>query len=87
VISLKLAATWSYLASTDKFSNFHDGTLSLSLLLKTKPHITLAPTICYVYPLSDDAKNETKGRGIGGKIPEDRDSSFLYGGLTASFTF
>jgi hypothetical protein len=102
-ISLKLAATASYLLSTDestypkfddnalatsdKFSNFHDGNLTVSLPIKATSYITLTPTVSYVFPLSDDAKNEMKGFGLSGKTPADRDSSFIYGGLTASLSF
>ncbi len=103
IISLKLAATASYLLSTDettypkfdgnvaatkdKFNNFHDGNLTISLPIKATSYITLTPTISYVFPLSDDAKNEMKGFGMSGKNPTDRDSSFIYGGLTASLSF
>ena len=103
VISLKLAATASYLQSTDettypkfdgnavatadKFSNFHDGNLTVSLPIKATSYITLTPTISYVFPLSEDAKNEMKGFGLSGKTPADRDSSFIYGGLAVSFSF
>ena len=103
VISLKLAATASYLqstdettypkfdgnavATTDKFSNFHDGNLTVSLPIKATSYITLTPTISYVFPLSEDAKNEMKGFGLSGKTPADRDSSFIYGGLAASISF
>jgi hypothetical protein len=102
-ISLKLAATASYLLSTDestypkfndnalatsdKFSNFHDGNLTVSLPIKAASYITLTPTVSYVFPLSDDAKNEMKGFGLSGKTPADRDSSFIYGGLTLALSF
>jgi hypothetical protein len=103
MVSLKLAATASYLLSTDeatyptfdnnavatsdKFSNLHDGTLTVSLPVKATSYITLTPTVSYVFPLSSDAKNEMKGRGISGQNPSNRDSSFVYGGLMASITF
>ena len=103
MISLKLSATASYLLSTDettypkfdgnalptseRFSNFHDGNLSVSLPIKATSYITLTPTVSYVFPLSDDAKNEMKGFALSGKTPSDRDSSYIYGGLTVSFTF
>jgi hypothetical protein len=42
----------------------------------------------YVFPLSQDAKYEMKGRGLqGAAVASDRDSSFLYGGVTLSFAF
>jgi len=115
VVSLKLAASASYLLSTyadatlfnagagyggypkfdgnsqatdDKFSNFHDGNVTISLPIKATGYITITPTISYVFPLSEDAKNEMKGSGMKGVAnAADRDSSFIYGGLAASFSF
>lgn len=115
MVSLKLAASASYLLSTyadatlfnagagyggypkfdsnsqatdDKFSNFHDGSVTVSLPIKATGYITITPTISYVFPLSDDAKYEMKGAGMKGTATAaDRDSSFIYGGLAASFSF
>lgn len=103
-VSLKLAATASYLLSTDeatypkfdgdavatqeKFSNFHDGTVSASLPIKVTDRITLTPALSYIFPLSGAAKDEMKGFGLKGTaLPSERDSAFLVGGLTASFSF
>ncbi|HOG18526.1 MAG TPA: hypothetical protein PLB96_14410 [Syntrophales bacterium] len=103
-VSLKLAATGSYLlstdadtypkydsnavATTDKFSNFHDGSVSACLPIKATDRITITPTISYIFPLSGDAKDEMKGLGLKGTaLPSERDSSFLVGGVLASFSF
>jgi len=74
-------------ATNDKFSNFHDGNVTISLPIKATGYITITPIISYVFPLSKDAKNEMKGSGMKGSSPDDRDSSFIYGGLAASFSF
>jgi hypothetical protein len=104
LISLKLSASASYLLSTDantyakynsnalpttdKYSNFHDGTVSASLPIAVYKTLSVAPTISYVFPLCDDAKYEMQGRGLQGVAnPSDRNSSYLYGGVTFSFTF
>ncbi|MCX5819154.1 MAG: hypothetical protein NT047_04510 [Deltaproteobacteria bacterium] len=104
MISLKLAASAGYLLSTDadtypkfdgnalpttdKFSNFHDGLVSASLPVKVTDHITVTPTISYVFPLTGDAKDEIKGLGLKGTTsPADRDSSFLVGGVSVGFSF
>jgi hypothetical protein len=104
MISLKLAASASYLISTDettyakfdsnalpttdKYSNFHDGTVSASLPIAVYKTLSVTPTISYVFPLCTDAKYEMQGRGLQGAAnPSDRNSSYLYGGVTASFTF
>jgi len=114
-VSLKLAATASYLLSTyadanlfnagagyggypkftgdaqatdDKFNNFHDGSVTLSLPVKATERLTITPTIAYVFPLSDEAKNEMKGGGMKGTaVAADRDSTYLYGGMAVSFSF
>ena len=102
IISLQLGASASYLLSqdastypeyndnyqptTDKFSNFHDGVLTASLPISVAKYLTVAPTVSYSFPLSEDAKDEIKARG---KLtnPGDNDSSYLYGGLTVTLSF
>jgi hypothetical protein len=104
MVSLNLAATAGYLLSTDaasypkfdgaaaatteKFSNFHDGTLAASLPIKLTDAITLTPTVSYIFPLSGDAKDEMKGLGMKGVTSAaERDSAFLVGGLSVAFSF
>ena len=104
-IGLKLAGNISYLLSTDentypkfdgdslpttdKFNNFHDGVVSVSLPVTVISSLTVTPMVSYVFPLSDDAKYEMKARGLQETaVPSDKDSaSFLYGGVTLSYTF
>jgi hypothetical protein len=103
-VGLKLAAQASYLksddettyakydsnslATTDKFNNFHDGVVSLSLPVAVTGNLTITPTVSYVFPLSDDAKYEMRARGLQGAAnPPDRDSYYVYGGVTLSLTF
>lgn len=103
-VGLKLAAQASYLksddettyaeydsdslATTDKFNNFHDGVVSLSLPVAVTGNLTITPTVSYVFPLSDDAKYEMRARGLqGAAVPSDKDSSYLYGGVALSLTF
>lgn len=102
--SLKLAATTSYLLSTDadtypkfdgnalpttdKFSNFHDGSVSASLPVKVTDHITVTPMVSYVFPLTGEAKDEMKGFGLKGSAsPAERESSFWVGGVSVGFSF
>ena len=82
IVSLKLAATASYLLSTDettyakydsnslptadKYNNFHDGTASASLPIVVYKTLTVTPTVSYVFPLCDDARDEMKARGLQG---------------------
>jgi hypothetical protein len=98
MVSLKLAASGSYLLSDDastypkynsnaqptneKYSNFHDGVLSATLPITPLKYWTISPTVSWVFPLCDDAKNEMKGRSKNGQ-----DDNFFYGGITVSFAF
>ena len=103
-VGLKLAAQASYLegedestypefdgdgqAADDKFHNFHDGVISVSLPVSLTCNLTISPVLTYVFPLSNDAKNEMKARGLEGAAdPSDKDSSFLYGGIIMSYIF
>ena len=104
VVSLKLSASASYLLSTDettyakydsdslvtteKFNNFHDGTVTISLPLAVYKTLTVTPTISYVFPLSDDARYEMRARSVqGAAVPSDKDTEYIYGGVTLSYTF
>jgi hypothetical protein len=104
MFALKLAGSAGYLMSTDadtypkynsngaatsdKFNNFHEGTVSASLPIKVTDRITITPTLSYIFPLTNDARDEIKGLGLKGTtVPSERDSSFVVGGITASFSF
>ena len=104
IVSLKLAASASYLlstdettyakydsnalATTDKYNNFHDGTVSVFLPIAVYKTLSVTPTVSYVFPLCNDARYEMQGRGLQGVTnPTDRNSSYLYGGVTLSYTF
>jgi hypothetical protein len=98
MVGLKLSASGSYLLSddastypkynsnaqptTDKYNNFHDGVLSATLPITPLKYLTIAPTVSWVFPMCDDAKNEMKGRSKNGQ-----DDNFLYAGITVSFSF
>jgi hypothetical protein len=104
-VGLKLAGQISYLksedettypkfdsdslATTDRFNNFHDATVTVSLPVTVTKNITITPLLTYVFPLSNDARYEMKARGLQGTLyPSEKDSSsFLYGGVNFSFAF
>jgi hypothetical protein len=97
-VGLKLAGSVSYLKSedattypkfddnaqptSDKFSNFHDGVISVALPITPWKYVTIAPTASWVFPLSDDAKNEMKGRS-----KNSNEYNYFYGGVNLTFSF
>jgi len=68
--------------TSDKFNNFHDGTVSVALPVSIAEHVTITPIVSYIFPLSDEARDEMKGRS---KSTES--SSFLVGGVGLTFAF
>jgi len=104
IVSLKLSASASYLlstdettyakydsdslATTDKFNNFHDGIVTISLPLAVYKTLTVTPTLSCVFPLSDDARYEMMARSVqGAEVVSDKNSEYIYGGVTLNYTF
>jgi hypothetical protein len=97
-VSLDLSASASYLVSNDaveypevdgdgvetggKYSNFHDGTLTVSLPVSVTEAVTITPTLSYTFPLCGDARREMKYFSMTGE-----DSAFLYGGVIFAYGF
>jgi hypothetical protein len=76
------------LPTTDKYNNFHDGIVTICLPIAAYKTFVITPTVSYVFPLSNDARYEMRAYGKQGAAnPSDRDSSYLYGGVTLSYTF
>ncbi|MEW5735562.1 MAG: hypothetical protein AB1921_11940 [Thermodesulfobacteriota bacterium] len=96
-VGLDLSATASYLLSdsaddypkidkagavlNEKFSAFHDGKLAASLPIAFGK-FSVSPNIAYVFPLTDDARNEMKWRSKTGN-----DDNFVVGGVTLGVSF
>ena len=66
----------------DKYDNFHDGTLTVSLPVSVSASVTITPTLSYTFPLCGDARREMKYFSMTGK-----DNTFLYGGVIFAYSF
>lgn len=95
-ISLDLSASAGYYSSDDddfveldkdgnptgdKYHALHDGKLSLGLTVPIMQYLRVAPSLSYSFPLSSKADDLLTATSISHK------SDFLYGGVTASFSF
>jgi hypothetical protein len=50
--------------------------------------LRIASSFSYIFPLTGETKDKMRGFGLQGTAsPADRDSSFLYGGMSVSFSF
>jgi hypothetical protein len=71
----------------EKYKNFMDGVVSASLPVKATDRVTVTPMIAYIFPLGNDAKNFMKFNSLKDSAFADKDSAFLYGGMSFSFSF
>jgi len=81
-LALDLGARVGYLDNDADYHEFHDGLLSASLSYAVNDRITVGPELYYSFPLTDKASDLIESLSFDGD-----DSSFLYGGLSASFAF
>jgi len=69
------------LATGDRFSGFHDGSLSVGLTIPFHKYFTVTPSIAWAFPLSSSAGNEMSALSLDGR------SNHLLGGVTLSMAF
>jgi hypothetical protein len=79
----KVGGVW--VSTTDKYRDFHDANISVSLSIPLNNYFTLTPTIAYSLPLSDNADDliTSYNEGLG----YSSDSDYFYGGLILSISF
>jgi hypothetical protein len=68
--------------STESFSNFYDGQVSLSLSIPVTKYISVTPQLYYSFPLSSAASDVLKAASSSGD-----DDSYVYGGISFNMAF
>ena len=93
-LAVNIGAKVSYLAVDDEstladpndptssYSDFHDGVLSLSMSYTVTGNLVITPELYYSFALGGDAQDVLEAASADGD-----DSSFVYGGISASFSF
>ena len=77
---LDLGASFGYLDDNEGYSEFHDGRLSASMSFPVGEYIAITPEIYWSFALTDNASDLIEGG------PSNKDN-FVYGGVSASFSF
>jgi uncharacterized protein (TIGR02001 family) len=77
---LDLGLSFGYLDDGNDYSEFHNGLLSASMSFPIGKYVAITPEISWSFALSDEASDLIEG----GPSNED---NFVYGGLSASFSF
>jgi uncharacterized protein (TIGR02001 family) len=79
---LDLGLSFGYLDDNAGYAELHDGNLSASMSFPIGEYIAITPEIYWSFPLTSDAGDNIKSTSI-----TDDDDNFVYGGVSASFSF
>jgi len=75
-------------SKNDRYNNFHDAVISLSIPIKPASYLTITPQISYIFPMGDDAKYDMKYRSMQQDTTfVDRQSAYLVGGAAVTLSF
>jgi len=91
-ISLDLGFSAGYyfindgIAPGDDYSELHDGVLSASVSFPVGKYVTITPELYYSFPLSSEAEDFYIASNFDAADGGD-DDSYVYGGISASFSF
>lgn len=97
-LNLDLGAHIAYLAADDSssyatndgstYSALHDGLLYASMTFPVNEYVSITPQLNYSFPLSGDARDLIKATNIADENGNTgNNSSFIYGGVSASIDF
>ena len=79
-VSLDLGLSVGY-SDNDTYNAFQDGLLSASISFPVGKYVSITPELYYSFALSSDAENAIMNPAMS------NDDSFVYGGVSASFSF
>jgi hypothetical protein len=68
-------------ATSERFSGFHEGLVSVGLNIPFWKYFTVTPAIAYAFPLSHQADNEMQALSL------DEKANHVFGGVTLSIAF
>jgi hypothetical protein len=69
----------------ERDDNYYDGMVSVSLPIRVSDTFSIIPTFTYAFPFNSDSRHDIRSKGI--VSPFDKSSSFVYGGLSMSYSF
>ena len=79
--SLDLGLSFGYLDDNDGYSEFHNGLLSASMSFPVGKYMAITPEIDWSFALSSEAEDYISAASVS------NDDNFVYGGVSASFSF
>ena len=79
--SLDLGLSFGYLDDNGGYAELHDGNISASMSFPVGEYISITPEIYYSFALTSEAGDYIKAASLSD------DDNFVYGGVSASFSF
>jgi uncharacterized protein (TIGR02001 family) len=79
--SLDLGLSFGYLDDNGGYAELHDGNISASMSFPVGEYISITPEIYYSFALTSEAGDYIKAKSLSD------DDNFVYGGVSASFSF
>jgi len=71
--------------TADKYKSFHNGLISVGMIIPIADCFTLIPMVAYSFPLTEDAEYFIAGTNDG--LGFSKDSDYFYGGVILSMSF
>ena len=84
-MSLDLGASIGFLDDDDDYSELHDGVLSAAMPITISENFTVTPEFYVSMALSSEAEDNIDAANL--DAINDEESTFVYGGVSASFAF
>jgi len=84
-MSLDLGLSLSYLDDNDGYNALHNGLVSASMTFPVNEYISITPELYYSFPLSSDAEDYIAAANTLAGFSND--DNYVYGGISASFSF
>jgi len=78
---LDLGLSFGYLDDNDGYSEFHNGLLSAAMSFPINKYLAITPEIYWSFALSGEAQDYIAAASFS------NDDNFVYGGVSASFSF
>jgi hypothetical protein len=78
---LDLGLSFGYLDDNEDYNALHNGLLSASMSFPINKYFAITPELYWSFPLSNDAEDYITAASIS------NDDQFIYGGVSASFSF
>jgi hypothetical protein len=84
-LALDLGLSLGYADDGDTYNELHDGVVSVALPIAVNDFFTITPELYASFALSSDAEDLLEAANL--EVIEEKDSTFVYGGISLNVAF